>query len=134
MWGKSTILKKYSKYIRFWYITGELPENMIEDCDIKPYFTPCPRHRFSVTSNEGEDVIDGVEIMMAFCTICTQEGIAHDSQSMSNNVYSPCIGSALQPQYIHPLSYDWAKEEEEESQQILALDNLQPISYSPTIL
>lgn len=137
--GKTTVLAKYAKYIRRWYIFNELPASMIEDKDIIPYFTPCGGHRRNHEDTEDvfdEDEIDGVLIMMAYCPMCTK---MNSSASSYSKPLTPCLT------YLptHPLKMDWSKEEEEEDKEMeiitnsennfLSADRPPTSSYSPTL-
>lgn len=77
---KTTILMHFKSNIRLWYVSGVLPQRMIEDIDIIPYFTPCNGHRVSYVRNEFEEFseVDGVLPMMGFCSKCKgQKGNPH---------------------------------------------------------
>ncbi|KAJ2940188.1 hypothetical protein O0L34_g11752 [Tuta absoluta] len=119
---KDVILAEYARYIRFWYINNQLPEALIEDSDIKMFYTPCEGHskKFSEVS---ADTIDGVFRMKAYCGEC------HMSYSKPVETCSDTI---------HPLKIDWSYEEEKELEEIMnsaqSDDYVLPSStYSPTL-
>lgn len=74
---KTTIMAHFTRYIRLWYISDQLPQWMIEDNDIIPYFTPCAGHRMSYDFDDSKDYseIDGVLPMRAFCSICREKSM-----------------------------------------------------------
>lgn len=69
---KSLLIKKFNSYIRLWYISGNLPQCMIKDPEVIPYFTPCSGHPNSSINTTNVDVIDGVLQMQAYCDKCIQ--------------------------------------------------------------
>lgn len=70
---KSFVITKLHRYIRLWYISDKLPRWMMDDPEIKPFYTPCKGH--STSSSCGAfDEIDGVFPMIAYCDMCTKNG------------------------------------------------------------
>lgn len=73
--SKGFILRRFHKYIRLWYIEGVLPDSLMEDPEIIPYYTPCSGHvqgkPEAVLHNS--DVIDGVLPMQAYCLHCKND-------------------------------------------------------------
>lgn len=65
--SKDLILRKFHKLIKLWYINKTLPESMLGDADIYPYYTPCWGHS---TLNDGDDEFDGPRQMQAYCLKC----------------------------------------------------------------
>lgn len=72
LFSKSFLINKVHRYIRMWYITNKLSNSMVEDPDIKPFFTPCTGHsdKKKDMSSEVFDEIDGVLQMQAYCRLC----------------------------------------------------------------
>lgn len=69
--SKAFILKVFHRNIRLWYIDNQLPQKLLEDEDIKPYYTPCDGHVVNISiPNSSTDVIDGVLGMQAYCMQC----------------------------------------------------------------
>lgn len=75
--NKGFILRRFHKYIRLWYIEGVLPDYLIEDPEIIPYYTPCTGHvqgkPEAMSSSHNTDVIDGVFPMQAYCLHCKND-------------------------------------------------------------
>lgn len=130
--SKSTILANYSQCLRWWYINNELPEDLIEDEDIIPFFTPCEGHYIQQNS-DSEDCIDGVLPMVAFCPLCKDKPQLH--MDYKNSGYSRPFSPTLIKTF-NPLSTDWSIEEDEEIQQVrseIIVENyeLSDSAYSP---
>lgn len=70
--SKSLILNKMHRYIRLWYINDTLPMWMLNDPDIKLFYTPCNGH--STSPSSVSDEIDGVFPMIAYCSGCVKNG------------------------------------------------------------
>lgn len=73
---KAFILRRFHKYIRSWYMEGVLPDSLLEDEDIIPFYTPCDGHPLPVQGaslTENTDCIDGVLQMRAYCSKCKNE-------------------------------------------------------------
>lgn len=68
--SKGFILKVFHRNIRLWYIDNQLPQALLEDEDIIPYYTPCDGHINKSMHNLSSDVIDGVLTMQAYCQQC----------------------------------------------------------------
>lgn len=75
--SKGFILCKFHKYIRLWFIEGVLPDSLLEDPEIVPYYTPCKGHietkPEAVSSSHTTDEIDGVLPMQAYCSQCKND-------------------------------------------------------------
>lgn len=56
-----------------WFIENILPESMINDPDIVPYFTPCNGHNTEKHKHSSSDEIDGVLTMQAYCLRCQKD-------------------------------------------------------------
>lgn len=71
MFSKSLLLKSFHKYLRLWFISGNLDASIACDPDIKPYITPCSGHATRPQSLISHyDEIDGVLPMEAYCFLC----------------------------------------------------------------
>lgn len=70
---KPFVVNKMHRYIRLWYISDKLPSWLLEDPDIKPFYTPCTDH-FTSACSISSDEIDGVFPMMAYCVMCIKNG------------------------------------------------------------
>lgn len=76
--GKEVLLNKLHSYIRLWYIQKQLPDIMIGDPDIIPFYTPCNGHSSGLfNTSETRDVIDGFLPMQAYCKTCSQTRNSH---------------------------------------------------------
>lgn len=65
---KSILLKKFHQFIRFWYVNNSLPDVLVKDPTIMPYFTPC---NLQYDRSDSElDEIDGVITMQGYCLHC----------------------------------------------------------------
>lgn len=125
---KNQILLNFANHIRKWFVCGELPQNLVEDQDFIPFYTPCSGHQSS--TDISRDDIDGPLPMVAYCSLCKQE----KREGVTSNGYSkPCPQSET---VINPLLIDWSEEEDREVQEILATEftaELPLSTYSPTL-
>lgn len=70
MISKPVLLNCFHKCLRLWFTSGKLDPTIINDPDIKPYFTPCKGHITVMQSSSCYDEIDGVLPMEAYCSLC----------------------------------------------------------------